>query len=160
MATFSDLSFRHRIFMKTYRYRSYDWAPGARLRVPLNQAKLAVITTAAFYLPDQVPFDEKLRGGDYTYRVIFRDTQLGLLKIGHRSSAFDSSGIEADRNLALPLQRLEEMVEDGIIGDINHRHFSFMGAITAPGRLISQSAPEMTALLHQDEVDAVLLTPV
>jgi D-proline reductase (dithiol) PrdB len=160
MATFSDLSLRHRIFMKTYRYRTYDWRPGSQMRVPLNQAKLAVVTTAAFYLPEQRAFDEKMKGGDYSYRVIPRGTELDRLQIGHRSSAFDPSGIKSDKNLALPLERLEEMLRAGTIGGINHRHFSFMGSVTAPGRLMSRTSPEVAGLLLEDQVDAVLLTPV
>jgi hypothetical protein len=35
-----------------------------------------------------------------------------------------------------------------------------MGSITAPGRLITNSAPEVSRLLLEDAVDAVLLTPV
>jgi hypothetical protein len=160
MANFSDLNLRHRIFMRTYRYRTYDWSPGAQLGVPLSQAKVAIVTTAALYLPNQDPFDEKIRGGDYTYRELPREMDLDRLKIGHRSSAFDPSGIEADRNLALPLERLEEMLQEDEIGNINSRHFSFMGSITAPGRLIARTAPEVAEHLNDDRVDAVLLTPV
>ena len=40
------------------------------------------------------------------------------------------------------------------------RHISIMGSITAPGRLVSRTAPEIAALLRQDAVDAVLLVPV
>ncbi|MGW8180024.1 MAG: glycine/sarcosine/betaine reductase selenoprotein B family protein [bacterium] len=160
MASFSDLSFRHRIFMKTYRYRTFDWSPGTRLKIPIDQAKLALITTAALYLPEQAAFDEKAKGGDYTYREIPRDAVLERLKIGHRSSAFDPTGIQQDRNLAFPLERLKELLEDGIIGGVNKRHFSFMGAITAPGRLVSRSAPEVAKSLLEDHVDIVFLTPV
>jgi hypothetical protein len=52
------------------------------------------------------------------------------------------------------------MLQKGTIGDVNWRHFSFMGAITAPGRLMTRTAPEVAALLVEDQVDAVLLTPV
>ena len=146
--------------MRTYRYRTYDWSPGAQMRTPLGQANVAVVTTAALYLPGQKPFDERTRGGDYTYREIPRGVELETLKIGHRSDAFDPSGIQKDRNLALPLDRLEEMLSDGMIGRVNRRHFSFMGSITAPGRLIHRTAPEVAELLIDDKVDAVLLTPV
>jgi D-proline reductase (dithiol) PrdB len=160
MAKLSDLSFRHRVFMKTYRYRTFDWSPGSQMKIPLSQANVAVVTTAAFYLPTQKAFDEKARGGDYTYREIPRGVELKTLEIGHRSDAFDPSGIQQDKNLALPLDRLEEMQRDGLIGGVNRRHFSFMGSITAPGRLTNQTAPEVAELLIGDRVDAVLLTPV
>ena len=48
----------------------------------------------------------------------------------------------------------------GIIGPPNHRHFSFMGSITAPGRLMVETAPEVAKKLKEDGADWVLLTPV
>jgi D-proline reductase (dithiol) PrdB len=131
MAKFSDLTFKYRLFMKTYKYRSYDWGPGARMTQPLSESRLAVVTTAAVYSPDQPPFDESIKGGDVSYK-----------------------------NLALPLDRLRELENEGVIGAINARHFSFMGSVTAPGRLTSKTAPEVAGLLQEDRVDAVLLTPV
>jgi D-proline reductase (dithiol) PrdB len=160
MAKFSDLTFKYRLFMKTYKYRSYDWGPGARMTQPLSESRLAVVTTAAVYSPDQPPFDESIKGGDVSYRVIPKDTDLSSLLEGHRSAAFDHTGIERDKNLALPLDRLRELENEGVIGAINARHFSFMGSVTAPGRLTSKTAPEVAGLLQEDRVDAVLLTPV
>ena len=52
-----------------------------------------------------------------------------MLQIGQSSDAFDHSGIEADRNLTLPLDRLEELVEANIVGDAAPRHFSIMGSL-------------------------------
>jgi D-proline reductase (dithiol) PrdB len=46
------------------------------------------------------------------------------------------------------------------VGALNHRHFSFMGSITAPGRLISETAPAVAQLLQEDQVDAAFLVPV
>ena len=97
MASFADLSIRYRLFMRTYRYRTYDWWPGAKLTKPLRQSKLAVVTTAAFYLANQESFDDSVKGGDVSFRMIPRDTDLAELRIGHRSGAFDPRGITADR---------------------------------------------------------------
>jgi len=160
MARISDLSFKHRLFMKTYRYRAADWGTGARLTKPISECRIALVTTAALYREDQEPFDEEFKGGDFTYRVIPTDTDISALRIGHRSSAFDHSGVEKDKNLALPIHRFQELAEQGRIGALNHRHFSFMGSVSAPGRLVSKTAPEAAELLRQDGVDAVLLTPV
>jgi len=160
MAKISDLKLRYRIFMKTYRYRSYSWGSGSQLTKPLSQCKIAVITTAGFYLPDQEPFDEEYKGGDPSYREIPQDCDLPSLQIGHRSEAFDPTGIEKDKNLALPFDRLRELVREGFIGSINQTHFSFMGSITAPARLLNKTAPEVLEKIRNDEVDAVLLTPV
>lgn len=160
MATLSDLKLSHRLFMLTYRYQSVDWSPGARLVKPLAQSTLALITTAGVHLPDQLPFDNEVRGGDCSWRELRADVDVQKLKIAHRSSAFDHTGALEDRNLVFPLDRLRELVACGEIGALNHRHFSFMGSITAPRRLITKTAPEVAAKLLQDGVDAVLLVPV
>ena len=160
MARLTDLSFKNRLFMKTYRYRTFDWSPGSVLRKPLERARVAVITTAAFYLPHQSPFNDEIKGGDVSYREIPVDADLKSLLIGHKSDAFDQSGIAQDPNLALPVDRLREMEQEKVIGAVSHRHFSFIGSITAPGRLVAQSAPEVAALLKKDGVDVALLTPV
>jgi D-proline reductase (dithiol) PrdB len=160
MAKVSDLKLVYQVFMKAYPYREVDWRPGARLKKPLSEARVAVVTTAGFFRSDQPPFDSSIRGGDYSYRVIPIDTDLSALQIAHRSDAFDIRGITTDKNLALPLDRLKSMADDGVIGSVAPRHFSFMGSIAAPGRLIANTAPEVARLLLEDEVDAVLLTPV
>jgi D-proline reductase (dithiol) PrdB len=110
--------------------------------------------------PGQEPFDPSVRGGDYSYREIPEDTPLETLRIGHKSDAFDHSGIEKDKNLALPLDRLRELKRKGLIGEVAGCHYSFMGSITAPGRLVQITAPEIARNLVQDAVDAALLTPV
>lgn len=160
MAKISDLKLVYQLFMKAYPYRRVDWRPGARLHKPLSEARVAVVTTAAFFRPDQPPFDTTIRGGDYSYRVIPIDTDLTTLEIAHRSDAFDTRGIASDKNLALPLDRLKILAKDGVIGSVAPRHFSLMGSIAAPGRLIAQTAPEVAQILREDDVDAVLLTPV
>ena len=160
MAALTDLSLKYRAFMRMYRYRRVDWRPGSVLTKPLAAARVAAITSAGYYLPTQPPFDESVRGGDCSYRIIEQRADLHALRIGNRSDAFDPSGLEVDKNLALPLDRLHELVSERAIGEVAPRHFSIMGSITAPGKLVSRTAPEIAAMLRQDAVDAVLLVPV
>ena len=160
MARLEDLSFPHRMFMKAYRFRSVDWLPGASLDKPLSESKFALVTSAALHLPEQPAFDANLRGGDCSFRELPTDVDLSQLKIAHRSSAFDQTGALEDPNLVFPRDRFRELVSDGKVGALNHRHFSFMGSITAPGSLISETAPAVATLLLQDQVDAVYLLPV
>ena len=160
MARLSDLKFKNRLYMQAYPYRHIDWRPGAQLRKPLSESKIAVVTSAAFYGADQEPFDPAVRGGDYSYREVPEDVTLETLRIGHKSDAFDHAGIEKDKNLALPLDRLRELKREGVIGEVAKRHYSLMGSITAPGRLVNITAPEIARKLTEDGVDGVLLTPV
>ncbi|HEV2984820.1 MAG TPA: glycine/sarcosine/betaine reductase selenoprotein B family protein [Vicinamibacterales bacterium] len=160
MASLSDLPLKYRVFVKAYPYRRVDWSPGSVLTKPLPETRVAVVTTAGLYRPTDTPFDDSIRGGDTSYRVIPYPIDLDTLQIGHSSEAFDPSGIERDKNVALPLDRLHDLAREHMVGSLAPRHFSFMGSITAPGRLISQTGPEVAAMLRADGVEAVLLTPV
>ena len=160
MGKLSDLKLKYQLLIKGYPFRRVDWQPGAVLKKPLNEARVALISTAGFYLPHQPPFDQSYRHDDCSYREIPWGTPTDILQIGQSSDAFDHSGIEADRNLTLPLDRLRELIDAGTIGDSAPRHFSIMGSIIAPARLIHETGPEMARKLVEDRVDAVLLAPV
>jgi D-proline reductase (dithiol) PrdB len=161
MATLDELSLTHRFFMKSYPFsrNQIKDLPAAPLARPLNQARVALVTTAGIYAPGQPRF-ESTAFGDHSFREIPGDIETAQLLEGHNSSAFDHRGVAADRNLALPLDRFRELAARGEIGALNHRHFSFMGSIIKPGKLIAETAPEVAALLREDKVDAVFLTPV
>lgn len=160
MVNIADLPFWLREFLKVYPWRRIDPVPSARLMAPVSTARVALVSTAGLVPPGCPPFDEKAKGGDWTYRVISGDVHVQDLGEYHRSESFDHAGLARDRNLAMPLDRLRELADLGEIGCVAPRHLSFMGSITAPGRLIKDSAPEAAGLLAEDEVDIALLVPV
>ena len=160
MAHLSELPLTVRLFLKAYRWRRIDPVPWAPLRRPLREARVALVSTAGLVLPSQAPFDDAVKGGDWSYREVPSDADVSMLIDTHRSESFDHSGVQRDPNLGFPIDRLRELVAEGIVGSVNHRHFSFMGSITAPGRLMATSAPEVAAALAEDGVDAVLLVPI
>jgi len=160
VATLSELPLSARLFLKTYPWRRIDPVPWSPLAKPLHEARVAVVSTAGLVLPSQEPFDNEVRGGDWSYREIPSDADATTFIDAHRSQSYDHSGVHADANLAFPIDRIRELAEDGAIGEVNHRHFSLMGSITAPGRLVAHSAPAVADALAADGVDAVLLVPI
>lgn len=160
MGSFSEFSLPVRAFMKAYRWRRIDPVPRALLKKPLADCRLALVSSAGFVLPSQQPFDESIVGGDVSFREIPSDVRVTTLVDTHRSASFDHTGMVRDPNLAFPIDRVRELVEAGRIGAVNTRHLSFMGAITAPGRLVRQTAPEAARSLADDSVDVALLIPV
>jgi len=123
--------------------------------VPLSEATVAIVTSAALHRPD----DEAFGNADTSYRVLDRaDRQLVL---GHWSPNFDRSGFSMDLNVVLPLDRLEEMAADGTIGAVAPHHYSFAGNQPDDVETIRlDSGPAAAAQLKADGVDVVLLTPV
>ncbi|MEX2205530.1 MAG: glycine/sarcosine/betaine reductase selenoprotein B family protein [Myxococcota bacterium] len=160
MGDLSEFSLATRLFLRTYRWRVIDPVPWTPLRVPLARARLALVSSAGFVLPFQEPFDERVRGGDPSFREIPFDTEPSTLVDTHRSESFDHEAMRRDPNLAFPLERVRELEARGRIGAVNQRHWSFMGSLTAPGRFVAESLPRMAEAAVGDGVDAALLVPV
>lgn len=160
MAELSELPLKTRLFLAAYRWRRIDPVPWSSLRKPLRECRVAIVSSAGLTRPDQAPFDDDVRGGDPTFRILPADTDLGELLESHRSESFDHSGIREDSNLALPLDRLRELAVAGTIGDVAPQHLSLMGSITATGRLVKETAPEAVSMLVADQVDLALFVPV
>lgn len=162
MATYEDLSLHVRLFMKGYPFSRYrlEPVPCAPLLKPLAQARVALVTTAGLRTPAQPEFDHSIKMGDTSFRELPNDIAVPTLIESHRSYAFDHTGLEADRNLAFPLERFRELLAQGVIGELNDRHFSFMGSIVGPGKLIDETAPAVAQRLRADGVEVAFLTPV
>lgn len=160
MSDFKGLSLKDQVFVRTYRWRRIDPVPWTPLQKPLSESRLGIVSSAGLSVPGQKPFDTKRKGGDPTFREIPGDIDPAGLLENHRSQSWDHRGVEQDRNLALPLDRCRELVESGRIGSLSNRHTSVMGSITAPGRFVRDSVPEVAELFVQDGVDVALLVPV
>ena len=105
-------------------------------------------------MPEDTRFDIDDPLGDCSYREIPSDAQ--TLTWTHAYYAPDRG---EDLDAAFPLWTLRRLVGEGVVGELNHRHFSFMGAIHDPDPLARERAPEVAGKLVDDGVDAVLLTP-
>ena len=128
--------------------------PFVRPRKPLDRCRVALVTTGGVHLPEQPRFDIDDPLGDCSYREVPADaTDLTWTHAYYRPD----EGTDVD--CVLPLWTLRELEREGVVGDLNYRHFSFMGAIHDPGPLIEETAPEVAAGLAGDGVDAALLTP-
>jgi D-proline reductase (dithiol) PrdB len=160
VAHLDELSLADRIFVRTYRWRRIDPVPWTPLERPLAASRVALVSSAGFVLPSQESFDDAVRGGDYGWRAIPSDVDVSTLIETHRSRSFDHAGLARDANLAFPADRLRELAASGRIGSVGPHHISFMGSITAPGRLVARTAPEAARRLVADGVDVALLVPV
>ncbi len=160
MGDLSEFPLKYRIFLKAYRWRRIDPVPWAPLKKSVAQSRLVLVSSAGIVTSEQKPFDNSIRGGDPSIRDIPSDVDVSTLIETHRSDAFDHTGIRQDPNLAFPADRLGELSAAGIIGSLNHRYLSIMGSLTAPGRLIKRTIPQVVPKLVEDRIDIALLIPV
>ena len=121
---------------------------------PLSERKVALISTAGLHRRSDRPF----RVGSVDYRLIPKGTPADELVMSHISTNFDRTGFQSDMNMVFPLDRLNELVDRGIIASLADYHYSFMGA-TEP-RQMKMAAASLTAVMRKEGVNAVLLVPV
>lgn len=97
--------------------------------------------------------------GDPSSREIPADSPAKQLAIAH--NYYDHSDADRDVNVIFPYERLYEFEQLGEIGEVNQRHFSFMGHITGDliETLVNETVPRVVDALVADSVDAVVLTP-
>jgi D-proline reductase (dithiol) PrdB len=131
-------------------FKTTPWVEGP----PLSERRVAIVSSAGLV----VRGDKVFRGRDPDYRAIPGATQANDLLCSHISINFDRTGFQEDWNVVFPLDRLDELAAEGMIGAVAATHYSFMGA-TDPVQMVD-GAREVAGKLKADHVDAVLLTSV
>ena len=121
---------------------------------PLEACRVALVTTGGVHLPGDRRFDIDDPAGDCSYREI-----PGAAEKLTWTHAYYRPDEGSDLDSVFPLWTFRRLEGEGIFGELNSRHFSFMGAIHDPGPLIEETAPEVARKLVADRVDAVFLTP-
>ncbi|MCP4201011.1 MAG: hypothetical protein GY769_03665 [bacterium] len=139
---------------------SVPWAP---LEKPLAEARVALISSAGISRLEDEPFDQEAERrnpwwGDPTHRVLPRDVATDEVGIFHLH--IDPRPASKDFDCLMPLRRLEELVEAGVVGSSASDHYSIMGYILEPEQLVEETVPKVAKALARDEVDLALLVPV
>ena len=138
--------------------------PWAEVRKPLAESKLALLSTAGLSMRGDAPFDmemerQKPTQGDPSWRKLGAEATSATVEANHLH--IDTGYIERDLNVALPLDRVRELVAEGVVGALAGSHYSIMGYQgNDSSTLENQSAPEIAAAMRSEEVDLALLAPV
>ncbi len=136
------------------------WTPLAK---PLSESKVALVTTAGINVKGvEPPFDTEREKrepmwGDPTFRRIPRDVKQEQIGTSHLH--INNRDIEIDVNIELPVHRFLELEVAGRIGSLADTNYSFMGYMPDTTEWEQKYGPEAAALMKEEEVDAVLVTP-
>jgi D-proline reductase (dithiol) PrdB len=136
------------------------WTPLAK---PLADCRVALVSSAGIARHDQPPFDQELERrdpwwSDQSWRPIPRNTAEADVGIYHLH--IDPRFGQQDLDCVLPLRRLQELSDDGIVGGVAATHYSFMGYILEPRQLLASTAPAIAAGMVEEGVDVAVLVPV
>ena len=139
--------------------RDIPWSP---LPKPVADCSVALISTGGIALRTDLPFDQEGERknpwwGDPSYRVIPQAATAADIRVYHLH--IDPAHAEQDLNCLLPVERLAELADAGVVGRAAKSHYSFMGYILEPRELLEKSVPAIIGGLRDERVDAVVLVP-
>jgi D-proline reductase (dithiol) PrdB len=131
-------------------------------RKPVRDCKVALVSTGGFFHKDDESFDlEHERREPLWGDPGFREIPRGISQEDIRAAHFHYENHHAleDYNCMFPMAALEDLLAEGIIGDIANFHLSMMGYQPRLGTFIRETAPRMAARLLEMGVDLALLSP-
>jgi D-proline reductase (dithiol) PrdB len=143
---------------------THDPIPWTPVTKPLAASKIALLSTAGLSMKGDAPFDMDYERanptkGDGGWRALRADASSETIEANHLH--IDTSYIERDLNVALPVDRLRELVGTGEVGAIADTHYSIMGYQgNDTAQLENESAPAIAASMRNEGVDLALLAPV
>jgi len=132
-------------------------APFTPARRALPMLNLALISSAGAYIDGTTPFDTDLTSGDLSFREI--PIEVAPTDLLYACRGYDTAAVQQDMNAQIPVERLLEFEQNGIIGQLNPVFWSFSGFIPDAGSIVSELAPKLVERIHRYEVQAALLIP-
>lgn len=120
----------------------------------LSTATVTLVTATGVYAADQEPFVTE-DPGEVTYRIIEGATEVASLRIAHHH--YDHSEADADPNIVFPIDTLRELQREGVIGNVNDKHYSY-GFTTRLKELYETTFPEIADKIDRSKTKLVLMT--
>ena len=129
-------------------------APFIPARRALPMLNLALISSAGAYIDGTTPF---AADSDASLREIPIEIEAADLRYAARG--YDEAAVQQDRNAEVPIERLLEFENNGIIGQLNPVFWSFSGFMPDASLLVEELVPKLLERMNRYEVQAALLVP-
>ncbi len=134
-----------------------DVVPLAQLKKPISECRVAFLSTSGVQPKGTLPFDTVHPVGDYSFRRVPSDADVDDLEI--HQLKYPTFGADRDLNVIFPIERLRELRDEGVIGELNANHYTFIGYNMDPVELELTLAEQVAEALAHDEVDVALAAP-
>jgi hypothetical protein len=132
-------------------------APNSR-GINLSESRLMLISTAGAYCAGKQNFFNSAHPlGDYTIRQVPVSTRVEDLTFAHPD--LDLGYANQDSEVILPLQHLNQMVSDGIIGSLAPVFISYCGFQPHAIRIVKELVPSILKAIKQYHVHTALIVP-
>jgi D-proline reductase (dithiol) PrdB len=134
-----------------------DHVPLARLKKSISESRLTFVSSAGVQPKGTMPFDVVHPVGDYSFRRVPSNSTPADLEI--HQLKYPTAGANRDINVIFPIERLQELAEEGVVGGLTESFFSFIGYNMDPERLEETLAEEIADAVVADGADIALLCP-
>ncbi len=134
-----------------------EFVPLARLKKPLSDSRLTFVSTAGVQPKNSIPFDTVHPVGDYSFRRVPSDSKPSDLEI--HQLKYPTVGAKRDLNVIFPIERLQELAAEKIIGELAPNFYSFIGYNMDAERLEQTLAETIADAVEAEKPDAALLAP-
>lgn len=136
--------------------------PWALLSKPLSEARVALVTSGGISLKTDPPFDmerekKEPTWGDRSFRKIPRGSTEKDINANHLH--INTQYVLQDINVMLPLTRMAEFEEEGVIGSLAPTAYSFYGFQWQSTEFLTQAIEPICSQMQAEKVDAAILTP-
>ena len=134
-----------------------DYVPLARLSKPPNKARVTLISSCGVHMRSDRPMDVCHPFGDFTFRRVSSGAKHSDLIIHQLKYPHDDADL--DINVIFPIERLQDLAAEGIIGGLTRNLFSFIGYNMDPERFEQTVAADIARAVCEEEADVALLAP-
>ena len=134
-----------------------DFVPLAKLKKPVSESRLTFVSTAGVQPKGTLPFDTVHPVGDYTFRHVPSTSKAADLEI--HQLKYPTIGAERDLNVIFPLERLQELASEGVIGELAPNFFSFIGYNMDAEMLERTLVEDIAEAVAAEGSDVALLSP-
>ncbi|MBA3240991.1 MAG: hypothetical protein H0T60_07160 [Acidobacteria bacterium] len=131
--------------------------PLARLKRPVSKSRLTFISSAGVQPKGTMPFDVVHPVGDFSFRRVPSDSTPADLEI--HQIKYPTNGAARDLNVIFPIERLQELAADGLVGGLTPNFFSFIGYNMDADGFERTLAEEIADAVVADGAEAALLCP-
>ena len=134
-----------------------EFVPLAELKKSLSESRLTFVSTSGVQPKNTLPFDTAHPVGDYSFRRVPSNSKPADLEI--HQLKYPTVGADKDLNVIFPIERLQELTREKIIGELTENFYSFIGYNMDAERLEKTLAEDIAAAVEAEKPDAILLAP-
>lgn len=133
------------------------FVPLVGLKKPLTESRLTFVSSAGVQPKRTMPFDVVHPVGDYSFRRVPSNSKVADLEI--HQIKYPTNGAARDLNVIFPIERLQELAAEGVIGALTPSFFSFIGYQMDPLTFESTLVEDIASAVVANGADAALLCP-